>query len=132
LLDARAMILTLAFAAQLLTAQLQPPILPAPEHAQALEHARVRKATGMTWMVTGLVHLGVAGILGAVWIGTSVECSRNPSCRNEDFVTPSAAGALLGAGVIASAIGVPIYVSGANRVARLRVEPRATGLALRF
>ena len=35
-------------------------------------------------------------------------------------------------GVIFTAVGVPLYIHGANQAARLKVEPRAGGLAIHF
>lgn len=48
---------------------------------------------------------------------------RLPSCRNEDFVSPIAAYTLLGTGAIFNGVGVPLYISGANELARNQSPP---------
>jgi uncharacterized iron-regulated membrane protein len=80
--------------------------------------ARLHKMQGRVLMSLGIIHLIGASIAGAVMLGEDQACRRNPECRNEDYVSPIAAFTMVGLGGLFSAVGVPLYVSGANGVAR--------------
>ncbi len=97
----------------------------------SLERARGRKAGGKALMALGIIHLIGAAISGSVMIGASANC-QPPECLNEDWVTPIATWTTLAFGLIFSSAGIPLYVSGANGVARATVQPTASGVIVRF
>jgi len=96
------------------------------------EPAQRRKMQGRVLMSLGIIHLIGASIAGAVMLGEDESCRRDPGCRNEDWVSPIAAFTTVALGGLFSAVGVPLYVSGANGVARETSLAQAPLLTVRF
>lgn len=84
--------------------------------------ARGNKIGGAILMGIGILHLFGATVAGSVMARQNATCSANPQCRNEDWLTPSATFAMAGVGGLFSVIGIPIYATGANQMARLSIE----------
>jgi hypothetical protein len=109
-----------------------PPRLPS-DRAARQDRADARRIQGAVLMAMGIAHLIPSLVLGSVALDAGLRCRRSPGCDDYDYVTrPVVAGALLSLGVIFTAVGVPLYVVGTNHRARLKLEPRAGGLAVRF
>ena len=85
--------------------------------AVAEPRPRLHKMQGRVLMSLGIIHLIGATIAGAVMLGEQETC--HPiDCRNEDIVSPITAFTTVALGGLFTAIGVPLYVSGANGIAR--------------
>ena len=94
--------------------------------------AHRRKIQGAVLMALGIAHLAIATITGFYWLGEERSCQADPSCRDEDIATPIAALTTVALGGIFSAVGVPVYVSGANGVARQPATAQAPLLTVAF
>jgi hypothetical protein len=99
-----------------------------PRDTQAQRH----KMQGRVLMSLGIIHLIGATIAGAVMLGEQQSCHPETGCRNEDLATPIAAFTTVAIGGIFSAIGIPLYVSGANGVARQTLTAQSPLLTVAF
>jgi hypothetical protein len=94
--------------------------------------ARRHKIQGWVLMSFGIAHFVIATITGFYYLGEDLSCRTDPNCRNEDIASPIAAFTTVCLGGIFTAAGVPVYVSGANALAREKSTPQASLLTVSF
>jgi hypothetical protein len=96
-----------------------------------LEHAKVRKAVGAAFMIAGITNFVLSAGFG---IG-QLACDRGGECGEVPVWMIVSMGEA-GVGAVLSGIGIPLYVSGANDLARaqsVRVSlDGPTRLSVRF